>query len=258
MGRYSLIISANGKDLVIKIKEYDEKSKQVINKDKVDLATIDQFTTCFSSQLECNRSYAFSDSAQLYISYQSKGQTKKIPCVFGNNRLICHVSNIVARQSDKSGMSENDPYFKELARNFLMEICYTSYRNFVLSDPRINLYIKNKIQDYMKRNANDSFFAEKIIKELQSYKNLRSIILNMQEYEKIRNRPLINLYIPKMEEVIIPGVVEVSRFIPSEEMEEPLFPPNSEEEREYKKYLDSLPEEDNSLEESYQLRKMRK
>lgn len=255
MGRYSLITTLYRTEKIIKIKEFDNKSGKYILKQKVDLPTIDKYTSCFDSAYDYNTHHLFSSNANSKIVYQSKGQIKTIPCVFGDNPLIGYFANTVKENDGKSEISIEDPYFREVVKKFLLAICYPSYRNFVFSDRNINLYVKNKVEDYIKMNANDKFITEKLMMELQKYKNLRSVIFNMQKYEKIKQIILLGISVPIAEYNSIPTELEITRFIPSEEIEEPNFAPNSEEERMYEKYLTSLPTEDFSLKDPYQLKK---
>ena len=227
--RYSLVSTYNGINTVIKINEHNNKDKKVTKQAKVTLPTIDLLTSNFESSQDFNFYFDLPKSADLSIVYTSNKELKYIPCIFSDNKLMRYFANAFVQGHEK--IDRSDITFRN------------AIKRHIIQDYNINSYIKDKIQDYLKFDYNEVYTLKKIESELQNYKNLRSIISNLSTYEKIENTKIFKFDIPEVEEYLPQKGFELSRFIPDDILDEPLFPPNSEEERKYNIYLDNLPDE---------------
>lgn len=239
--RYSLVSTYNGINTVIKINEHNNKDKKVTKQAKVTLPTIDLLTSNFESSQDFNVYFDLPKSADLSIVYTSNKELKYIPCIFSDNKLMRYFANAFVQGHEK--IDRSDITFRNLINNFFVIVCRPAIKRHIIQDYNINSYIKDKIQDYLKFDYNEVYTLKKIESELQNYKNLRSIISNLSTYEKIENTKIFKFDIPEVEEYLPQKGFELSRFIPDGILDEPLFPPNSEEERKYNVYLENLPDE---------------
>ena len=106
---------------------------------------------------------------------------------------------------------------------------------------RGTVYIKNKLRDYLDYPNEQTFVISKLAQELHNYKNLRGLVLSIQNYEMTENVEILNFSVPEHDVILPERKIDIRRFVPSEDEEEPLFAPNSEEEENYLRYIDSLP-----------------
>lgn len=235
--RYSLVSYNNEKKTIIPIWEYDLKSKTTIKKEKTSLESIDLLTTNFESIKDFNMYQNIPLNNNLFIKYMAKGTEKKLPCVFNDNCLIRYFASLF---ENKEEISIDEEYFQKFFKQFLLACNITQMRNNIINDLKINLYIKNKINDYVS-SKEEMFTLLKLKQELVKYKNLRSMILNICNYDK----QFLNFSVPVVELDYYEREPEyaISRFIPRDNEEEPLFPLNSIEESWYNTYLESLPVE---------------
>lgn len=238
--RYSLLVKSLGKNSIINIREYDKKLEKVVEKEKVDLSTIDLFTSCFSDEQELKSYLQISKDSILKIIYTSKGEIKELPLVFGDNDMMRHFSVMAYPNASIGEEGQKDTVFRYVLNHIFCFMCHRSIQEAIFRDYKINLHIKNKIKDYLEFNQDEAFVLKKIEEELLNYKNLRSMVLCLQAYEKKTGIKLFNVNIPVYDEIIAPENNELSRFIPEEGNEEPLFPPNSEEEKMYLDYMEDL------------------
>lgn len=245
--KYSLLVDYDGKKSVVKIKEFDEKRREVIEKDKVDLSTIDLLTTCFDDEDELKRYFELPLNSELKITYASKGELKEIPLVFEKNNLMRHFSYLAYAKSSLDEIGRKDPTFRTTLNRFYCLLVHSSIRDAVLKDRKINLYLKDKIRDYLEFSGNEQFILKKIEEEMLNYKNLRNVVLCLRKYEQDKKTELITFNVPTHDEVLPPEKVSLSRFVPDEDIEEPLFAPNSAEEKQYNRYMDSLKIENDAV-----------
>lgn len=260
-GRYSLISTIDGVSTLIKIKEYDEKTGNAIEKTKVSLPTIDFLTSNFSSSEECNEYFGLPKQSKLSIVYQSNKVQKEIPCIFADNQLMRYFASAI--KFDENAIIASDPYFRKFLNNVFIAVCQSFIRKHIMKDYTINTYIKDKINEYLQFDSDEIFILRQLEQELQQYKCLRSVVLSIKLYEKKSGLKVFDFATPPIDGILPEKEVEISKFIPDDDNEEPVFPPNSEEEAAYLKYLDSLPVESfpKVVEEqfgAYQLSKKRK
>ena len=238
--RYSLISTYHGKSSVIKIRKYDKNIGKVLEKEKLSLASIDLYTSHFCSDEDFNRYFHLPVDAKLSIVYQSNNQQKEIPCIYSDNLFMRYFANASMGMFENE-IQENDEYFLKLVRRLLFAVCKSSIKKYVMRDPNINVYVKDKIADYLDGNGDEKFILTKLKLELQKYKNLRSVVCNLIHYEKENATQILNFTVPEVEECLPEQQVCLSNFIPNDLLLEPPFPPNSEEERNYNRYLENLP-----------------
>ena len=238
--RYSLVSIYNGNSSIIKIKEYDQKLRKVVNKEKVSLATIDLLTSHFDSKEDFNRYFNLPSKAKLSIVYQSNKHQKEIPCVYSNNQIIRYFANEVG--TNENEIAEYDKYFKKIISKILLGVCKPSLKRHIMVDPTINIYIKEKMTNYLYGSYDEKFIVNKLESELRKYKNLRSVIINIKNYEFDTGNKIFNLELPEIEECLPEQNVSLTEFIPSDTLLEPLFPLNSEEEQNYYDYIGNLPD----------------
>lgn len=255
--RYSLIVDF-GKDYrVIKFKEFNKNKNIEEQKDKVDLSTIDFFTTSFKNEEELKEYLDVPAYGIIKIIYNSDSKIKELPITYSNNLLIRHFSVLASNQSS---LLEKDEYFYDFLNQMLRIVGFPTLKKNIMENRDINLYLKTKINEYLETPKKDMFLFQKIEKELQNYKNLRSVLLCIQNFEHMLGLKLLNINPPLYECLLPKKETEVSRFIPCEEIEEPIFPPNSEEEQAYQSYIENLPNEYSCHEQGiqYQLSKNKK
>lgn len=255
--RYSLIIDFGNYSRIIKFKEYDKDKHVEVEKDKVNLATIDLFTTSFDNENDLKDYLDLPSDGVVKIVYASDCKLKELPVVYSNNLLLRHFSAMTGKKSD---LEEKDEIFYEFLNQMLHISGLPTLRRTIVENREINLYLKTKINEYIENTRKDKFLYYKIEKELQNYKNLRSVLLCIQNFEHMLGLKLLNINIPIYESLLPKKEINVSTFIPNEDMEEPMFPPNSEEESIYNDYLDNLPNEYSCHERviQYQLSKNKK
>ena len=169
--KYSLLVEINDEKSVIKIKEFDSKKKVALEKDKVDLATIDLLTTCFENEEELKRYFELPSNSKLKIAYASKGELKELPLVFEKNNLMRHFSYLSYASSSLDEEGRLDPTFRTALNRFFYLMCHSSIREAVFKDRKINVYLKEKIKDYLEFSGNKQYILKKIEKELLNYKN---------------------------------------------------------------------------------------
>ncbi len=247
--RYSLLSINKNINTIVKVTEYDDHTNNALSKEKVSLATIDLLTSNFSSVYEFNRYFDLPIDSKLSIVYQANKQQKVLPCVFSDNLLIRYFANVISLNDNK--ITVNDECFRKFLNRFFISICNGSVKTNIMFDRTINTYIKDKIMDYLQFDNDEVFTLKKLELELQNYKNLRSVILNVMDYEKKNNIKIFSFDVPVIDEYLPTKEPLLSRFIPDDIMEEPPFPPNSLEEARYNAYLDSLPNEYICHEESH-------
>ncbi len=239
--RYSLIANCNGVKTIIKIREYDAIKKETLLVEKTTLPTIDLLTSEFIDNKSFNEYYGLPENTKISIVYQSNGKEKKIPCVFKDNTLIRYFAD--QSYTNDSEISIDDEYFLKFFKSFLLASNISSSRNHMMSDLGINVYIKNKIMEYLEATTSQTLILKKLKQELVKYKNLRGVILSINMFDVKNKSKLLSFEVPSIEreDLTIEEDYSLSRFIPDDSLDEPLFPPNSEEEKIYNNYLESLP-----------------
>ena len=255
--RYSLLVDLGNDVRLIKFSEYDVKKKEIEQKEKVDLSTIDFFTTSFENEQDLKEYLDVPEYGSIRIIYVSNKSIKELPLVYSDNLLARHFANL---SINSSNLKEKDDCFYSFLNQMLRIIGFASLKKAFLENKDINLYLKTKIIEYIETPKTDMFLLQKIEKELENYKNLRSLLLCIQKFEYMLGLKLLYVQAPIYENVLPKKEVEISHFIPSEEVEEPLFPPNSEEEQAYQSYIENLPNEYSCHEQGiqYQLSKNKK
>ena len=240
--RYSLMANCNGVKTIIKIREYNAIKKETLLVEKTTLPTIDLLTSEFIDNKSFNEYYGLPENTKISIVYQSNGKEKEIPCVFKDNTLIRYFAD--QSYTNNTDISIDNEYFLKLFKSFLLASNISQVRNHMMADSNINVYIKNKIMEYLETSISQTLVLKKLKQELIKYKNLRGIILSINAFDIKNNSKLLSFKVPVVEkEELIEEDYNLSRFIPNDMLDEPLFPPNSEEERKYNTYLENLPDE---------------
>lgn len=238
--RYSLIVKNNDMYNIIEIDSLLQDGS-IERRKKVSLVDIDLLTTKFTSKEELLGYFDLPIDTKVMIKYQVDGTQKFIPCIYSGNKCMCYFASVVG--SNRTLVDIDDSNFNEFLSNFFIGICKPSFRDYFMNCKTVNSYIKRKIDDYIESNYSEEFILKKLKCELQKYKSLRDVVLTIGDYEKLNGCKILNL---KLLKVINRNVVSdsvITRFIPSDELEEPLFPPNSEEEQMYNEYMDNLPDD---------------
>lgn len=247
--RYSLVTISNHNINTLNI--YDD------DKCKYSLSEIDFFTSNFLSSSDCLSYFGLSRNDKLIINYKVNGETKVLPCIFNGDKLIRYFASVASNGC----VDSNDKIFNLVLSKFLVLVERLSCCNCFMNDSSINAYIKIKVREYLNCNYCPSFIICKLEQEIQKYKNLRDIILFLKKYSINFNYEVFDFNIPDIPIYVTSKNLSISRFIPSDLKEEPLFPPNSFEEDRYNAYLEQLPDEYSCHEKdefSYSLTKFKK
>ena len=250
--RYSLLAIDKDLNKVIKIMEKDDLTKEDVLKSKVDLATIDLFTSNFETEDELKDYLGLPCSSKLAVTFQSSSQTKKLPLIFYDNKLLRYFAS-TAKYRVKGVEVERDESFDKAVRQFLRAL--DKNKGFFISirrDPFIHQHLKDKLMEYVQYLKVQPYLVNRIFDEIEHYKTLRHIIINAQNYEKENSKQIFNIDVPD----IIPTVgfesinYEISEatemddysYYKDSDNEYP-FPPGSEELKMYINYLEKLPDE---------------
>ena len=247
--RYSLLATYDGHTKVIKVNEPDDVTNETVLKDKVDLSTIDLFTSNFETEEDLKDYLGLPDDCELSVVFKSGGQTKKLPLIFYNNKLLRYFAS-TAKYRVKGVEVERDESFDKTVRQFLRAI--DKDRNFfivVRRDPFIHQHLEDKLVEYVQYLKVSPYLINKIFTDIEHYKTLRHLIMNAQNYEKQKGVKIFDVPVPEIIPTVafepisyeIEDVEDYSHYM-DDDNEYP-FPPGSEEMKMYINYLESLPDE---------------
>lgn len=243
--RYSLLATYGGQTKVIKVTEIDDVTNKPVLKDKVDLSTIDLFTSNFETEKDLKDYLGLPDDCDLDVAFKSGGQTKKLPLIFFDNKLLRFFAR-TAKYRVKGVEVARDESFIKTAKQFLRAL--DKYKYFVISirrDKFIHQHLKDQLLEYVQYSKVQPFLINKLYENIEHYKTLRHIIINGQDYEKEHNIRIFDVDVPE----IIPTIsfepinyeIEDYSYYTDEDNELP-FAPNSDGLKMYMSYLENLPD----------------
>lgn len=252
MVNYKLGILNNGN-----IAEFDLGN--LISK-KGSIEFIDNFTSRFNDELELKN---FLDSnhiissknigGKIRILYNYNGNKKDLPVVYKSQKSYIDFDYL---RDKLRGLSSDIEFLKKLADRYNIH-SKNNYQAINVSD--IYIYISdvrsnggNTFYSTMLNTALDSLFLKattrlnnKLGEYEINYRGLRdlSIFVSNYEFKKEleRKKKIVEFYYKEQKTYTIPN-------LNYDALDEPLFPPNSEEERKYIEYIESLPDEFSDIE----------
>ncbi len=181
-GRYTLVIENEHKNL-IPVSDSDTI--------KVDLASIDRYTTKFSTPQEIienlkNREITVKGYRTMYISYRANKAEQKLDVAFSEHEQLSKI----AQRSD-SKVNINSSEFNKFFNTLLRLLDNNSFYKFLLNQKVNDMYVlnnKSRLKDYLDERysvgRNDDFTISKIKEHISSYKKFRDIYMVFYEYNQ--------------------------------------------------------------------------
>ena len=185
-GRYTLVLENEYKHLI---------PVSNSNNIKVDLASVDRYTTKFSSPQQIieelkNRQIIVTAYRSIYISYRANKAEQRLEVAFNKHKQLSEI----AQKSD-SKVNINSPEFNRFINKLLNLLDNNSFYKFLLNQKVNDMYIvneKSRLKDYLDERysvgRNDNFTISKIKEHMSSYKKFRDVYFAVYEYNKIFER----------------------------------------------------------------------
>ena len=254
-----------------KLGVYNRKEGRIIDLEKIiklkDLNALDELTGSFKNEEEL-KIYLFNQgliskeeiNKDIRIMYRNNGKIKKLPVVFNPMKKYLDILNL---KYELKGLSTNVDFLEKLADHYSLGNGVFNLQGLNVQD--IRLYVSDARSKRLESSyskslevAIDDLFIKAVFKVpnketgevKENYRGLRDLALFIYKYKnqlakKEQAKIKENWEQASLFDVINEQKESTGKWILSSEGE-PEFPPNSEEEAMYNKYLEELTEKANN------------
>lgn len=257
-----------------KLGVFNKKESRIINLDSIvkinDLKTLDELTTLFNNENEL-KAFLFNQGLinkeelkqNITILYRYNGKVKKTPIFYQDMSryldLVCLRYELKALSSDVGFLEKLANYYSNGSTSYNKQGLNVAEIRHYLNDVRRNggqLFYSTMLE-----TAIEDLFKKEIIREIskedgevkEDYRGMRDLALLIIKYkkakekidQKIQPKQIDNIWEqPTLFDILRETDSTVEMVEDLGEDVEPDFPYNSEEEKNYQKYLSSLPNEE--------------
>ncbi|MGE5455666.1 MAG: hypothetical protein ACM3O4_00980 [Ignavibacteriales bacterium] len=193
IGRYTLIVEEQDKKHLVPLETAN--SDTTPQNTKVDLATIDRYTTKFSSPQQLiddlkNKRIIVNGYRTMYISYRYDGNDQKLEVTFSEYEQLREIA-----KKSSSQVKTDSLEFNKFLNQFLGLLDNYSFYHFLLDQKVNGMFVindKSRLKDYIDTRysvgTNDNFTISKIKEHISSYKKFRDIYLVFYKYNQLFER----------------------------------------------------------------------
>lgn len=188
-GIYSLVARNIDTNEFVDLPIEDMKTKEI--RRKTNVSSIDKLTTFFSSEQELinrlyDKGYINFKNADIFIKYKYDNIDKFLQPIYKNFEYFRGLTE----QSESKINIKND-YFIYYQDTVFAELNKKEVLNYILNESNMNSKIKEHIfKAYKQSKSLDevNYFKKKIVEDLSSYRVLRDMITNFDEYYNPKNK----------------------------------------------------------------------
>lgn len=197
-GRYNLVVKyLDEKEIVVLPIIINENDPKQFN---VKISAIDLLTTCFNNEEHLinrlyDNGYIKDKNVKIFIRYKYNDMYRTLDVLYKpHQRFPKFITN------NYSVIEKNNSYYINEFNNIINKINNIELRKYILNSYKINLKIKQIINElFILKSQNDiDFCKNKLFNYLSNYRDLRNIVLLIDNYEK--NKNLNNYNINKIKE----------------------------------------------------------
>ncbi|MDD2377558.1 MAG: hypothetical protein PHD10_02610 [Bacilli bacterium] len=188
-GRYSLVVEENEKRRSIPLDIFNAKNEKIGKGFKADLASVDLYTTKFSSPQEMiedlrSKNITVNGYRTSYINYRYDKKLQKLQVAFSDHQQLREI----AKRSDYK-INTNGTQYNKFLMEFLRTLDNNSFYLYLKNKKENDMYIldnKSKLKEYIdervKNGKYDDFVLSKIKEHMSSYKKFRDMYMALYEY----------------------------------------------------------------------------